>query len=389
MERSVALIEQTYGFNIELSVVPWNEIIQVTQATVAAGDMYDVYFTWGGLIPSYLDIDIVLDLTPYFDADPAWKDSFIYPHVFSEMNFEVNNRIYGIPFRGTGSFLIYNKQLFNEKGYAVPATLEDLEALMAQMVADGVTPFAVPGQPNGNKVEDIRSRVTDYLLLDAGIINDDRESLHRRERLLEYGGLLAQGAARVRDWYTAGYLGTNPFAIEREEAQNMFFQGNSGMLWINNNEQMDLRALEEQSNVEMDVFTFPPPAGNTKGLIGYGGMNDGFAAYSKTKVPDQAVELLKGLTMMDVQRMWGDNAYSVMCVKDIPYSDPMMIAYAKEFMEGKKYSSAADYNRGNIGDVQGDLFVEFCLNPGMTPDAYEAQFISNRERVIRDAEDDD
>ena len=389
MDKSVQLIEQTYGFNIALSVVPWNEIIQVTQTQVAAGDMYDVYFTWGGLIPGYLDIDIVLDITPWFDADPAWKDTFIYPHVFEEMSFEQNGRIYGIPFRGTGSFMIYNKKLFDEKGYQIPTTLEDLEALMAQMVGDGITPFAIPGSPNGNKVEDTRHRITDYLLLDAGILNDDRQSLHRRERLLEYGGLLGQGAAKVRDWYQAGFFGSNPFAIEREEAQNNFFQGNSGMLWINNNEQMDLRMLEAQTNVEMDVFTFPPPAANTKGLIGYGGMNDGFAAYSKTQYPDESVNILKGLTMMDVQRMWGDNAYSVMCIKDIPYSDPMMIAYAKEFMEGKKYSGGADYNRGNIGDFMGDLLVEFCLTPSMSPDDFETQLLAQRAKVIKDSEDDD
>ena len=383
MEKSVKLIEQKYGFNIEMSVVPWNEIITTSQTAIASNDMYDAFFSWGGLIPGYYQINAVLNLQPYLDADPDWYNSLVSLKHWDDYK-APDGDIYGIPFRGTGVFLIYNKTLFEEKGYAVPQTVEELEILMAQMTEDGVTPFAMPGAPHGFQVGSTRERITDYLLLEAGILGTTE---HRTARLLDYQGVIATGAEKTRDWYRAGYFGENPFGVQREEAQSVFFTGSSGMLFCNNNELMDLRKLEAEFGIEVDSFMFPPPASATEKL-GYGGMGDGFAAYSGTQYPDEAVNILKGLMMPEVQLLWGDEAKSVMCTKDIPYSDSLLIKFADEFANAGKYNVIADYNTGNLGDIQGDLLVEFVMSD-MTAEAFEAGYLDLRANAIADAESDD
>ena len=385
MEETVKMIEEAYGFSIELSVVPWNEITSLVQASINDPDtMYDVFFAWGGQIPGYRDVDAVLDLTPYFDADPAWRNSFVYDTVLEEMSFEVDGRIYGIPFRGTGTFFIYNKTLFDEKGYAIPATQEAFVTLMEQMVADGITPMATQGTPNAGKLWDARIRLTDYLLLDAGILNTPE---NRKSRLLDYGGLLAQGAEATRDWYKAGYFGESPVAMQREEAQHLFFSGQAGLLWCNNNELMDLRALETEFGIEIDAFSWPSPAGAAL-TIGYGGMNDGFAAFGGTKHPDQAAQLIKGLTMMDVQKLWGDSAYSVMSVAGIDYADPLLVKWAEDFATSSKFAISPDYNAGNTDELNQALTIEFLMG-NMSPEEFEAQFLANRARAIENAEGND
>jgi len=382
MEKSVKLIEEKYGFNINMSVVPWNEITTTIQTSIASNDMYDVFFSWGGQIPGYNQLGAVLNLTPYLEADPEWKNSLVTQTAWDD--YRSDGDIYGIPFRGTGTFLVYNKTLFKEKGYAVPETSEELEALMATMIADGITPFAMPGAPHGFQVVSTNSRITDYILLDAGVLGTPE---HLTARKLDYNGLLAQGAAKTREWYKAGYFGENPFGVQREEAQSVFFMGSSGMLFCNNNELMDLRLLEKEFGVEVDSFMFPPPA-NASEKIGYGGMNDGFAAYAGTQYPDQAVEILKGLMMPEVQLLWGDEAKSVMCIKDIPYSDSLLLKFAAEFANAGKFNVIADYNAGSLGDLHGDLLVEYLIS-NMTPEEYEARYVELRGNAIRDAESND
>jgi len=385
MEESVKMIEEEFGFKIELSVVPWNEITALIQARVQDPDnMYDVFFSWGGQIPGYNDIGVVLNLQPYFDADPEWKAAFVYENVFKEMGFEVGGDIYGIPFRGTGTFFVYNKTLFDEKGYELPDTQEAFETLMDQMVADGIVPMATQGFPDAGKVWDARGRLTDYMLLDAGILLTQE---HLTNRLLDYQGVLAAGAELTREWYKKGFFGDEVFAVSREEAQNLFFSGKAGLLWCNNNELTDLRALSEDFGIEIGAFNWPAPEGAAE-VLGYGGMNDGFAAYAGSKYPDQCAQLIKGLSMIEVQKLWGDRANSVMSVGGIDYADPLLLQWAEDFATSIKHPVVSDYNIGNLDPLNQALFTEFMLGD-MSGADFEAQFLANRARAIENAEGND
>ena len=378
METSVQMIQDKYGFNINLSVVPWDQITRTIQVALTSNDMYDVFFEWGSGTAGYVQINALLDLQPYFNADPAWRNSFITDSVFEDNGYEVNGRIYGIPFRGTGSFMIYNKTLFDQKGYAVPRTQEELVTLMDRMVADGIVPIATEGMPHGGKVEYVRRCIMDYLLLANNVINNPE---HRNGRLLDYNGLRGQSAEITRDWYNKGYFGRTPLGVEREEAQAVFFQGRAGMLWCNNNELMDLRTLERQYGIQIDSFQWPKPAASSL-TIGYAGLNDGFTAWSGTKYPDQAADLLKGLTMPEVQKMWGDRAYSIMPGKGINYSDPLLVKWSEEFSNMTRFNVYPNYNSGTQDDDVADVFGEFLLNPRMTGADYEARFTEIRRASI-------
>ncbi len=70
---------------------------------------------------------------------------------------------YGIPwFPNFKSIIFYHKPTFEEKGYAIPETYDDLVALSEQIVADGMTPWcfgfenaSATGWPGTDWIEDI------------------------------------------------------------------------------------------------------------------------------------------------------------------------------------------------------------------------------------------
>ena len=378
MEATVKMIEDKFGFNINLSVVPWDEITRTIQTALTSGDMYDAFFEWGSQTPGYVQIGAVMNLQPYFDADPAWKNSYLSPNVFKDDGFLVNGNIYGIPFRGTGTFMLYDKTLFDQKGYSIPKTQEELVALMDKMLADGITPIATEGTPHGGKVEYVRRSIEDYMLLANNMLALP-DNLNGR--MLDYKGIKAQAAEKTRDWYNKGYFGRTPFGVQREEAQTLFFSGKAGMLWCNNNELMDLRTAEKQAGITIDSFQWPPTA--SAGLtIGYAGMNDGMAVWAGTKYKDQAANLMKGLALPEVQKMWGDNAYSVMPGKNINYSDPLLVKWANEFANMTRFNYVYNYNAGTQDDDVADYFVDFVLNPSITGAQYAAKFAEIRTASI-------
>ena len=382
MDQSIAMIEEANpGLKVQTSVVPWNEVTKTVQTALQSGDMYDVFLQWGGQVAGYESIGLPLDLTPYFEADQEWKNSFLNEACLEQ--YSVGDKIYGIPFRGTGVFMIYNKTMFDEHGWTTPNTQEELEALMATIQAAGIQPIAAPGKPNGFQVSSIRSRLTDHIVLMAGRIDDP---LRLNDRQTEWDGLIAQGAQKVKDWYQAGYLGENAFGIEREEAQTVFFTGKAAMLMCNNNELTDLRALNKDIGYELDSFLFPAPKDCPETLFVDAGFGDGFGVWSGTQVPDAAVAVLKGLNSTEVCALWGDQANSVMPTKDVPYSDPLLLKFAEQFEKAGTHRVVRDYNGGNLDDLHGALFVEF-MTTDMTADDFETQWEDQTRRAIEDAEE--
>lgn len=86
---------------------------------------------------------------------PAWKELGSY-----------DGTVYGVFHRvNAKSFVWYNKPVFEERGYEVPETWDELEALMDQIVADGGAPWSIgiesgaaTGWPATDWMEDIMLR---------------------------------------------------------------------------------------------------------------------------------------------------------------------------------------------------------------------------------------
>ena len=390
MVDSVNWIQDRFGFKINLSEVPWNEITSTIQTSLAANDMYDVFFAWGGQIPGYHNtLDCVLDIQPYMDADPSWMDLYMNTKMFHDFGYDAGvegGDIYGIPFRGTGEFLIVNKSMFAENGWSVPVTREDLVALADEMISKDIIPISAFGTPNAGRLWDAKNYITDYLYLASGDLLTPEYAVNRlAQRDGGYRGQMAEGAEITRGWFKLGYFGPSPFGLEREEAQNVFFSGRAGMMFCNNNELMDLRSLAADSGIEIGAMAWPGPA-DASTEIAWGGFNDGFAAWKETKYPEQAAMLLKGLSQPEVMTQWGDKGYSIMPIKGLHYEDELLQYWADYFANSKVYPVNSDYNGGSMDENSEALFTDFCLSD-MAPQDYEDQVTAIQINQIADSDE--
>lgn len=368
------------GLEINVSVVPWNEATKSIQTASASGEMYDIFFMWSTQVPGYNNVGLLLDLTPYVDDE--WKSWYISDAALEE--YSVGDQILGMPLRGTAVFMIYNKTMFDENGWAVPTSQEELEALCDKILEKGIIPISAPGKPNGFQVESIRGRVFDNLVYMNGLIEDPERLTDRKT---EWNGLYAQSGEIVKGWYQKGYFGANAFGLEREEGQTLFMTESAAMLLCNNNELTALRELNAAANnFEFGSFSFPKPAASDRTMFTQAGFGDGWGAWSGTKYPQACAAFFRSFACKETMEIWANEELCIVPSAEVEYSDPVQGAFAAQYADGG-YKVVPNYNSGNKGDLTGQAFVDYCLSDTMTADEFETTVEQITARAIADAEE--
>ncbi len=130
-------------YQIVLEEVPGDaNYVDKIKVQLGTGDLPPVVYGGGyNLLDLALAQDLVVDLTPYVDADPEWKA------LYSETSLNTNSRdgkIYASSVEGSVVGYFYNKDLFAQAGIDEPATTwDEFWAQCDQLKAAGITPLAL------------------------------------------------------------------------------------------------------------------------------------------------------------------------------------------------------------------------------------------------------
>jgi len=114
------------------------------QALAAGDDLPDVFFVKGSWITNFVENDLLLDFTPYFEDCP-WKDSYRMSMLEA---FKRDGKLYGLPIQfAPTSILYYNSDLWKSIGYdSFPMDWDEIKSAAKKFEEEGITPFAA-----GNK----------------------------------------------------------------------------------------------------------------------------------------------------------------------------------------------------------------------------------------------
>jgi len=99
----------------------------------------DLLSYWSGFrMEDLVQDNFVEDLTAIWE--PYLANGTYNPGVAAAFSFD--NKIYAVPFNVSYWIVYYNKKLFDDNGFAIPTTWDELTALCDAMVAKGITPLA-------------------------------------------------------------------------------------------------------------------------------------------------------------------------------------------------------------------------------------------------------
>ncbi|MDG4772535.1 extracellular solute-binding protein [Solwaraspora sp. WMMD792] len=134
---------QAQNEGVGITITPLeNEAFKARLTTVTqAGDPPDIYHTWGGgVLRQQVEAGLCQDIT---DAVAPWRD-ILQPA--STLPYEIDGRLYGVPFDIGMVGFWYNKALFADAGItAPPQTWAEYLEVVGRLKAAGITPIALAG----------------------------------------------------------------------------------------------------------------------------------------------------------------------------------------------------------------------------------------------------
>ena len=144
------------GIKVNFTVLPENDVRdKISQEFSSQAGQYDVASVSNFEIPIYARSRWLASLEPFIDKDPDFDQDDILKPMVKSLSGE-DGEVYGQPFYGESSFLMYRKDVMKAKGIKVPAkpTWQEVAEIAAK--ADGAKPgmagICLRGQPGWGQV---------------------------------------------------------------------------------------------------------------------------------------------------------------------------------------------------------------------------------------------
>lgn len=253
---------------------------------IAAGTQPEIFIEYGGTrIKDYVEGGILLDLEPYLNADPSWRDSFL--PLFDKWDSFEPSGTYGVPVMLYAILLYYNEATLNQYGLNPPKTLAELEYASEVLVTKGVTPFLL-GEKNNFRAGHL---LNNLLLKTYG--PDSVAAL--ANRTLKYDSPEMIGLyAKIKEMNDKKYFGENAVGVDNNGEKAAFLSGKSAFRWDGAWFLSEINA----SSVAGDINVASFPSINPKySNVFQGGAGQGFSISAKDKkTNDASVEVVKFLT---------------------------------------------------------------------------------------------
>lgn len=348
------------NINVEVAVVPWDQVRKVLQTRIASGDQPDVTFMWPHQMGTYIENGQALDLTSYMTED--WKSGFSSETVL--LKDVKSDKLYNIPFKGTAPIIFYNKDMYEENNIEFPAYVEDIPISAEILKEKDITMFGLAGKPDGFNIGNMIKQLNYADSIFNLKVSETAEWQSGRNFSEDMAQSYTDAMSVVGSWYENGYVDRNMMTQTSGEVQTLFANGQVSCIIGNNNE---LNSLKNLVDFNIGIATSPTyKSVNQKVLLG--ATFDGFFASNSTEHPDEAVALLKFLTSKEVQEMWVDECNATPVVKGVDIVDPELASVAQLFEYFVPVQQVFDYTADNsaVWAIQ----AETLLKKGLTEQDY-------------------
>lgn len=320
-EASDRFEKQNPGYKVEDSHVLNDAYKAKLKVAFGAGQPPCLFDTWGGgPLREYVKAGQVVDLTPYLQKDPAYRDRFLQT---SWRAVTYDNKIYGIPTENVSAAVIfYNKDLFKQYNLTPPATWDDLMNVVKTLQSHGVAPFAL-----ANKNKWTGSMYYMYLVDRVGGPDVFRKAAERQP-----GGSFADPVFIEAGKYIQQLVKTGAFApgyngldYDIGASRRLLYSGRAAMELMGGWEAATIQKENPAFYKKLDFFPFPSvPGGKGDPRDVVGTVGDSFTSISvQCTERDAAFKLIKTLTDDESMKARVADA-RIPPVKNIAVTDPFL-----------------------------------------------------------------
>lgn len=263
----------------------------------AMDGMPDVVSIWGqpAFLDEVLEAGVLAELNESDYADYKFLEG-------SLEGFKKDNKLYGLPRNTDVAAFYYNQKIFDDNGFTVPETYEDLLALADKMKEADIIPLAMDGGdgwPLAIYMTDLINKIngsSQDIVADAVAKSDFTDPV-----FAEVAGLMRETveAGLFQDGYDSQDYGT---------AMNLFTNGQAAMFYMGSWEtSMALNQdIPEEIRTNIRAFTMPVVDGGKGGAADIAAWNGGgYAVSADSKVKEEAIKFLNYMYQPDKLSKYG------------------------------------------------------------------------------------
>ena len=254
----------------------------------SGGDLPDVFFSWSGeYVKKFARAGLIADLTSYVEADTQWSGAFL-PAFLKNSTFD--GHTYGIPYRSSALFMLYNKAIFENLNLQVPETWDEFMTVCETLKNNDITPISFGNSQTWYSAWWIGT-------FNAMLVNSQTLSNDYNPETGDFSDPQYVNAIQhFIDLNNAGYFGNNVNSKDYYQVREEFCAGMSGMI-MDATSQFSI--YSEDCSDPWGFFVFPQIS-DAEGDKGYNtGGAEVYCVSEKSEHKDAAVDFIKFMTSKD------------------------------------------------------------------------------------------
>lgn len=383
-DATIARFEETYGVTVDLQTIPADQYSDILMSKLATDSCADIF--WIQSNPFAIE-SVIVDPESYcLDQTGAAWEAVIPEARLSSCKY--NDKLYGMQLwhNSPEYVMVYNKTLFEENGWEVPANYEEFKALCGQIAETGITPWFLPGADGwqhqlaffqvGGVYEEATPGLYDALNNNEATFADNEKMIEVLEQFKEFSDL--------------GYFGEDWIGTDSTNMANEYADRTIAMA-MNNSSYIQQIVGDTGTTDEFGMFLIPlgdntwfptNPAGPT--MFGYNG----------TEHPELVKEFFNFVATTESLQEILDNSpnYTNLHVNDdaveqhwLPEEEAFMASIPEEKMPYSVLQTGTKYTNDYWMQFGQDM-VSYCLGEMEANDVL-ANMDANRAEAAEVAED--
>lgn len=351
--------------DIHLTIESPNDAMTILKTRFIREDYPDIIGIGGDINYSYfIDSDILADVSDY-EGLAAIKPAYV--DILEGLEFVPTEGTYGVPYVANAAGVLYNREMFEEHGWEIPETWDEMIALCEQIQSEGILPLYFGFKDVWTCLAPWNALAVDLAPADvckqvnAGNTTFTEEYRGVAEKMLE---LLKYGEE-------------GPFAYGYNDACTAFANGQSAMYTIGSYAVPQIKSV----NPDMDIDSFVMPGSDSAdGNTLNSGVDLQFCVTAECENKEAAYEVLDFLLEHDNVQEYLDNQNAVPC-KDEEFELASILDGMKEYITEGKMSDYQDHYYPSEMAVDAQIQT-FLIEQDV--DAFLAKFDTDWIRYNRD-----
>ncbi|MBS6194374.1 MAG: extracellular solute-binding protein [Clostridiales bacterium] len=306
--------------DIELVIDSPNDAMTILKTRFIREDYPDIIGIGGDInYSNFLDSDMLMDISDY-EGLADIKEAYLQTD--KELEFVPMDGVYAVPYMANAAGILYNKDIFDEHGWEIPTTWDELTALCDEMMAEGVQPFYFGFKDTWTCLAPWNAIAVDLAPSDVcAEVNKGNTTFTENYREV------AEKTKSLLD-----YAQKDPSAYGYNDACTAFANGESAMFAIGSYAVPQIRSVNPEMNI--DSFVFPASNDAERNVLNSG--NDlQFSIMKDCENKEAAYEVLNFLLEDENVQMYIDDQSAVPCKKGDFTLPSMLDGMTDYIVEGK------------------------------------------------------